>query len=52
MVDLPIIINPGGQRQTVKIAEAIMIIDEKNGKAEYPHGYFHKPRNRPRRIKR
>ena len=35
---MTIVINPDGQRQTVKIAEAIMIIDEKNGKAEYSHG--------------
>lgn len=51
MVDLPLVINPAGKRRTVKIAEAIMLIDEQaENPASYAAGYFHKPRTKEQKL--
>lgn len=47
MVYLPVIINPNGKRRTVKIAEAIMLVDERSENPMwYAAGYYHKPRTK------
>lgn len=52
MVYLPVIINPNGKRRTVKIAEAIMLIDERSENPMwYAAGYYHKPRTKEQKRK-